>query len=233
MAGARWEATKPAVTVRHQVFQLLSTDEAMNVFLKVVAGLLVAAVLAACASRAPVPDIPANRLASATEYQIGPGDMLNIFVWRNENISTTIPVRPDGRISIPLVEDMVAVGKTPTQLARDLEDALSRVIKSPSVTVIVTNFVGTFGRQIRVVGQATSPRAISYRNNMSLLDVIIEVGGLTEFAAGNRAKLVRTLENGKEVSYPVRLEDLINRGDMSANMKVYPGDILIIPESRF
>lgn len=189
--------------------------------------------IVACSSNVAVPDLPASRLATANEYQIGPGDVLNIFVWRNENISATVPVRPDGKISIPLVEDMVAVGKTPTRLGRDIELALSQFVKSPSVTVIVTNFVGTFDRQIRVVGQATSPRAISYRNNMTLLDVVIEVGGLTEFAAGNKAKLVRTIGGGKEVSYTVRLKDLVDRGDISANMKVYPGDILIIPESRF
>ena len=205
----------------------------MKRFSRLVLGALAVVLIAACSSKAVVPDLPVSRLASANEYQIGPGDSLNIFVWRNENISVTVPVRPDGKISIPLVEDMVAVGKTPTQLGRDLEKALANYIKNPSVTVIVTNFVGTFGRQIRVVGQATSPRAISYRNNMTLLDVIIEVGGLTEFAAGNRAKLVRTIGGGDEVSYTVRLKDLVDRGDISANMKVYPGDILIIPETRF
>lgn len=200
---------------------------------RIVIGVLAIMSVAACATKTAVPDLPASRLATASEYQIGPGDTLDIFVWRNENISVTIPVRPDGKISIPLVEDMVAVGKTPTRLGRDIEFALSKYIKNPNVTVIVTDFVGTFNRQIRVVGQATSPRAISYRNDMTLLDVIIEVGGLTEFAAGNRAKLVRTIGGGKDVSYNVRLKDLVDRGDISANMKVYPGDILIIPETRF
>jgi polysaccharide export outer membrane protein len=200
---------------------------------KLLVGVSVMVSIAACSSSLVIPDISPGRLASANEYQIGPGDTLNIFVWRNENISVTVPVRPDGKISIPLVEDMIAVGKTPTRLGRDIETALSQFIKSPSVTVIVTNFVGTFSRQIRVVGQATSPRAISYRNNMTLLDVIIEVGGLTEFAAGNKAKLVRTIGGGDELSYTVRLKDLVDRGDISANMKVYPGDILIIPETRF
>lgn len=163
-------------------------------------------------------------------YQIGPGDTLKIFVWRNEDISITVPVRPDGRISTPLVKEMPVVGKTPSQLARDIEEALKQYIKNPVVTVIVTDFVGTFGEQIRVVGQATKPQALPYRENITLLDVMIEVGGLTEFAAGNRAKIVRKVDGGSE-EIKVRIEDLIENGDISANPEMKPGDVLIIPES--
>jgi polysaccharide export outer membrane protein len=168
---------------------------------------------------------------TTSEYRIGPGDQLQIFVWRNPEVSVTIPVRPDGRISTPLVEDMVAVGKTPTQLARDLEKALAKYIRTPLVTVIVTNFVGVFREQIRVIGQATTPKALSYRDNMTLLDVMIEVGGLTPDAAGNRAKLVRR-EGGKETVLQVRLQDLME-GDISRNVAMRPGDIVIIPQTRF
>jgi polysaccharide export outer membrane protein len=192
---------------------------------------IVCALTAACSSppkvdsQAPVPE-------PVTDYRIGPGDNLNIFVWRNPDISITVPVRPDGKISTPLVEDMQAVGKTPTQLSRDLEVALSEYIKTPKVNVIVTGFVGTFGEQIRVVGMATEPRALSYRQNMTLLDVMIEVGGLADGAAGNRAKIIRKSGN-REIEIPVRIHDLLNKGKISANMEVRPGDILIIPESFF
>lgn len=171
-----------------------------------------------------------NRAPS--DYLIGPGDVLDVFVWRNPEISVSVPVRPEGKISTPLVEDMVAAGKTPTQLARDIEEVLAKYIKSPVVTVIVKNFVGAFSEQIRVVGQAVNPRALPYRSNMTLLDVMIEVGGLTEFAAGNRAKIVRR-ENGKEITLEVRLKDLLQEGKIDANRLMRPGDILIIPESWF
>jgi polysaccharide export outer membrane protein len=166
-----------------------------------------------------------------TQYRIGPGDQLQIFVWRNTELSVSIPVRPDGKISMPLVEDMVAVGKAPTALARELEKALTKYIRTPLVTVIVTEFVGTFGEQIRVVGQAANPKALSYRQNLTLLDVIIEVGGLTENAAGNRAKLVRQAGANK-TEIRVRLQDLIE-GDIGQNVTMHPGDIIIIPQSRF
>lgn len=169
---------------------------------------------------------------SSAEYVIGPGDELQIFVWRNEEVSATVPVRPDGKITTPLVEDMRAVGKTATQLARDLEKALSKYLKKPIVTVTVTKFIGTFGEQIRVVGQAAKPLALAYREDITLLDVMIEVGGLTEFAAGNRAKIVRRT-GGKQTSFDVRLEDLLNKGDISANVVMQPGDVVIIPESWF
>ena len=141
-------------------------------------------------------------------------------------------MRPDGKISIPLVEDMVAVGKTPSQLARDIERVLSEYVKSPKVNVIVTEFLGQFSEQIRVVGQAANPKALSYRKNVTLLDVIIAVGGLNEHAAGNRAKIVRRY-GGQQSVIKVRLEDLLDNGDMSQNVTMYPGDIVIIPETWF
>ena len=167
------------------------------------------------------------------DYLIGPGDRLNVFVWRNPDVSvTSIPVMPDGRISTPLVEDMIASGKTPTELATDLEEVLSSVIKNPLVTVTVVTYIGGYEQQVRVVGEATTPRALPYNNNMTLLDVMIAVGGLTDFAAGNKATIVRSID-GEENQYQVRLEDLLKGGDISANVKVAPGDIVVIPESLF
>jgi polysaccharide export outer membrane protein len=169
---------------------------------------------------------------SSSEYLIGPGDTLEVFVWREPELSVSIPVRPDGKISTPLVEDLVAVGKTPTQLAREIETVLGEYIRAPQVNVIVQDFVGTFGEQIRVLGQAAEPRSIPYRERMTLLDVIIEVGGLTEFAAGNRSRVIRTV-NGETREIRVRLDDLINRGRLAENMPMLPGDIVIIPEAVF
>ncbi len=166
------------------------------------------------------------------QYVIGPGDGLEVFVWGHEDLSTEVAVRPDGNISTPLVEDMRASGRTPTQLARAIEEALSEYVRSPTVTVIVQQFVGEYAQQIRVVGQATEPMSLNYRAGMSLLDVMIEVGGLSEFASGNRARIVRR-ENGEEKVINVRINDLLNRGDMSQNVRMRPGDVLIIPESVF
>ncbi len=196
---------------------------------------VVGAVLVGCESAKVQTQTTSNTktLTTAPQYLIGPGDNLQVFVWRNPEISVTVPVRPDGKISTPLVEDMAAVGKTPTQLARDVEKVLAKYIRTPVVTVIVTTFVGTFGEQIRVVGQAAQPRALAYRDRLTLLDVMIEVGGLGEFAAGNRAKLVRRTTGGEQTVYRVRLEDLLKKGDISANVPMRPGDIVIIPESRF
>ncbi len=165
-----------------------------------------------------------------TDYLIGPGDTLDVFVWRNPEVSTSVTVRPDGKISTPLVEDLVAAGKTPTQLARDIEGALSNYLKEPLVTIMVTGFIGPYSQQIRVVGEATDPKVLPYRENMSVLDVMIAVGGLTEFASGNKATIVREVD-GKRQQFTVRLDDLIRDGDISANVPVLPGDILIIPES--
>ncbi len=187
--------------------------------------------LAACQTAGTTNPVPMTATPDMqSEYVIGPGDTLQIFVWQHPEVSVTIPVRPDGRISTPLVEDMVAVGKTPTQLARDLETDIGQFIRAPTVSVIVQNFVGTFNNQVRVVGQAAAPQAIPFRQDMTLLDVMIQVGGLSPTAAGNRAKVIRR-EDGKQEEIKVRLSDLINKGDISKNMRMQPGDVLIIPES--
>jgi polysaccharide export outer membrane protein len=167
-----------------------------------------------------------------SSYRIGPGDILEVFVWRNPEISATVPVRPDGKISTPLVEDMVAIGKSPTELARDIEEVLAVYIKSPSVNVIVNKFEGVPEEQVRVVGQAANPQSIPYRESMTVLDIMIAVGGLGEFAAGNRAKLVRK-RDGENLEYRIRLDDLLNKGDITQNVDVEPGDIIIIPEALF
>jgi polysaccharide export outer membrane protein len=165
-------------------------------------------------------------------YLIGPGDTLNVFVWGDQELTTEVVVRPDGLITTPLVEDLPASGKTPTELARNLEQKLSKFVKNPKVTVSVRQFVGRYTEQVRVVGQASQPQSIPYREGMTLLDVIIEVGGLTEFASGNNATVVRKA-GGKTKQYRVRLDDLIRDGDISANVKMMPGDVLIIPETWF
>lgn len=188
--------------------------------------------LGACAVGEDLPPAAVGEMASAPIYKIGPGDTLRIFVWGNPGLSDTVPVRPDGRVSIPLLEDLEVTEKTPTELAREIEQKLSAYVQDPLVTVIVTAFVGPFTQQVRVVGAAAEPRAIPYRANMTVLDVMIEVGGLTEFAAGNRAILVRT-EDNEQKQYRVRLDDLVKDGDISANVEMQPGDILIIPESFF
>ncbi len=202
-----------------------------------VCGIAGTLLVSACATTQTLPPAPATggtgeETVDQSSYQIGPGDVLDIFVWRNPEISTKVPVRPDGKISTPLVEDMVAVGKTPSQLARDMEDVLATYIKSPAVNVIVTEFRGALSEQVRVVGQAANPQMIPYREGMTLLDVMIAVGGLGEFAAGNRAKLVRRIgANNRE--YRVRLDDLLNKGAVEHNIDIEPGDVIIIPEAFF
>lgn len=195
-------------------------------------GLVAAGILASCTSTngAPPPTTPAQ--TTDANYLIGPGDSLQIFVWRNPDLSTTVPVRPDGRISIPLVEDIDCAGKTPTQLAREIELKLKKYVTDPVVTVIVNSFVGPFSQQVRVVGEASQPKSLPYRQNMSALDAMIAVGGLTPYAAGDRATLVRTV-HGKQESYNLRLGDLLKDGDMSANVPLQPGDVIIIPQSYF
>ena len=193
--------------------------------------------LAACAGGAPrvVPaanDGQESSDAPITDYTIGPGDNLDVHVWRHQDLSRVVPVRPDGKISTPLVEDMLAAGKTASELARDIEAQLSEYIKSPKVTVIVTGFIGQANDQIRVIGQAGQPRAISYTKNMSLLDVMIAVGGLSEFAAPRRAKILRRI-GGEGTEIPVRPDLLLERGDIRYDIPMRPGDVLIIPESRF
>lgn len=176
---------------------------------------------------------PAPRTAASADYSylIGPGDTISITVWRNPELSMSVPVRPDGKISTPLVPELVAMGKDPKTLARDIEQALAKYIRDPVVTVIVTNIVGSSSEQIRVVGEATKPQTLPYRHQMTLLDVMISVGGLTDFADGNAATILRTSEANKQ--YSVRLRDLVRRGDASANVEMKPGDVLIIPQSWF
>jgi len=195
---------------------------------------LMSLLLSACAPQSTLPILNPQDLTlpKSEHYLMGPGDVLSVFVWGNPDLTTEVTVRPDGMISTPLVEDVVASGKTPAQLARDMESQLVRYIKSPVVTVIVKQFNGTFAQQIRVVGEAAQPKAIPYREKMTLLDVMIAVGGLTEFAAGNNARIIRTV-NQKQNQVPVRLEDLVKLGDISANVYMLPGDVLIIPESWF
>lgn len=166
------------------------------------------------------------------DYLIGPGDMVDIIVWRNPEVSMAVPVRPDGKITTPLVEDLPASGKTSTQLARDIEQALSKYIQEPVVTVVVTDFVGPYTEQIRVIGEASKPQALPYREEMTLMDVLIAVGGITDFAAGNKARIIRNVE-GKQQQFRVRLDDLIRDGDITANVPMRQGDVLVIPESFF
>ncbi len=191
-----------------------------------------ALILASCAAQNQAASSAPTTLSSAPEYIIGPEDELDVFVWQNPDLSVTVPVRPDGRISTPLVDDMVAASKTSQQLARDMEKVLAKYVRDPLVTVSVRTFNGPYSQQVRIVGQAQQPMAIPYRNQMTVLDAMIAVGGMTEFAAGNRTVIVRK-EDGKEVSYSVRLDDLLLDGDVSANVPLLPGDILIIPESWF
>jgi polysaccharide biosynthesis/export protein len=188
------------------------------------------AVVSGCGSvKAP----PAPRVAdqAAFSYRIGPGDALNIVVWRNPELSSKISVRPDGRITVPLVEDLDAQGKTPTELAREIEGKLAKYLQEPVVTIVVDSFGGPYTEQVRVVGAAAKPAAIPYRQKMSVLDVMIAVGGLTDFAAGNEATIIRSRERNRV--YSVRLNDLLKRGDISANVEMMPGDVLIIPEGWF
>ncbi len=178
------------------------------------------------------PATPEDAVAAAPDYLIGPLDELEIFVWRAPELSTEVTVRPDGRISTPLVEDMVASGKTPSQLAGDLEKSLAAYVKAPEVTVIVSNFSSTFDQQVRVLGEAQQPIALPYQAGMTVLDVMVAVGGLTEFAAGNRAVLIRG-HGAERNSYRLHLDGLLRKGDISANVPVLPGDVILIPESVF
>ena len=168
--------------------------------------------------------------AVAPDYLIGPGDSLHVFVFQNEELSTTVPVRPDGKISTPLVEDMVAVGKTPSQLARDIEKSLAVYVKTPKVNIVVMQAMSIFS-QVKVIGQVLKPQALPFREGMTVLDAVLAVGGMSQFAAGNRAHVHRT-ENGKETEIKVKLDALINSGDMKQNFPLRPGDVLIVPESR-
>jgi len=177
------------------------------------------------------PEPSHGKAATSGEYLIGPGDTLQVFVWRNPDLTVTVPVRPDGKISTPLVEDIPAVGKTPTQLARDIEKVLSEYVRSPQVNIIVTQPASAFS-QVRVIGQVQKPQAVPYREGMAVLDAVLAVGGLATFAAGDRTQLVRTVD-GKQTQTRVKLDALLNKGDMSQNLPLRPGDVLVVPESRF
>lgn len=201
--------------------------------------LMMAGALSGCMGGGNRPELPptafvVSREGPGEEYVIGPLDTLQIFVWRNQELSAEVQVRPDGRITTPLVSDMPAVGKTPAMLADDLKYALGEYIKDPIVSVVVKSFSGTFSQQVRIVGATEKPASLPYRANMTLLDAMIAVGGLSEFAAGNRARLVRyDKATGKQREYKVRLSDLLKNGDTSANVRLEPGDVIIIPESMF
>jgi polysaccharide biosynthesis/export protein len=195
-----------------------------------VCAMFAAVALFGCQSN-PYPPAPVSAATPDYLYKIGPLDSVNVIVWRNPELSTSVPVRPDGKITAPLIEDLPALGKDSTTLARDIEKALAKYIRDPVVTVIVTGFNGPYPEQIRVVGEAQKPQALPYRQGMTLLDLMIAVGGLTDFADGNNASIMRTSEGGKQ--YAVRLKDLVKRGDISANVDVKPGDILLVPQSWF
>ncbi len=202
-------------------------------FVRVAIVAIVAIGVAACSGLGTLPTAKlADSKAATTKYRIGSDDSLQIFVWRNPELSTAVSVRPDGRITIPLIEDLPATGKTPTELARDIEKRLSTYIQDPIVTVIMQGFVGPFQDRVRIVGEAARPQALPYRSTMTLLDVMIQVGGITDFAAGNSATVTR-LVNGKQASYRLLLDDLLRDGNMSANVKIQPGDLIVIPEAWF
>lgn len=196
---------------------------------------LLAVAVAACTGAGNLPPAPAMAPAAsqqAAQYIIGPGDTLDVFVWHNTDLTRQLPVRPDGRISMPLMGDVVAAGKTPEQLASEMQDKLKPYIKDPLVTVIPKNFVGLFTRQVRVVGEAVQPKAIPYRASMTALDVMIAVGGLTKYADGDRAVLVRQA-GGHQQQYRVYLDSLVRDGIIADNVEMLPGDILIIPQRYF
>jgi polysaccharide export outer membrane protein len=214
------------------------SEAARKALLRLTAGLGVVMSLDGCgynpfgSSAAPVVEKTASK--AADDYIIGSGDQLSIFVYRNPDLSEAgVAVRPDGRISTPLIEDIVAAGKTPTNLAREIEQRLTKYIQEPNATVIVRGFIGPTDRQVRVIGEATDPVAIPYRDHMSLLDVMIATKGLTKYAAGNRALVVRTDPDGKRQTIKVRLSDLIKDGDIGQNIEMSPGDTIIIPQSWF
>jgi polysaccharide biosynthesis/export protein len=200
--------------------------------LAIVIALVVLPGLVACAPKGNLAPPVSTTQAETANYLIGPGDTLQVSVWHNTELSTTVPVRPDGRISTPLANDVVAAGRTPEQLGHDIEARLKKFVADPIVTVIVSNFIGPYSQQIRIVGEATTPKAIAYQAHMTLLDAMIAAGGLTPYASGNRAKIVRKVD-GRDVETTVRLTDLLKNGDLTANTDLRPGDIIIIPQSFF
>lgn len=209
-----------------------SLQRSVRLFIRLAAWLAIIAgamMVAGCASNLAA---PSDTLARGTTYHIGPGDELNIFVWQNNDLSTHVKVRPDGMVSLPLVEDVSAAGKTPTQLAHDIQRRLAKYVKDPVVTVMINSFVGLDSEQIRVIGEAAKPQAIPYHKRMTVLDAMITAGGLTRFAAGSRATLIRTA-SGRQESYALRLDKLLQDGDMSANVPLEPGDVIVIPQTYF
>ena len=211
-------------------------DKKLTKLLKVVLPLLLAQIISACTTNSGLPTATLHSSNTSDinsyKYLIGAGDVLNIFVWRNPEVSGSFVVRPDGMITTSLVEDIKVAGKTPTELARSIEEILATYLKEPIVTVTVNSFVGPFSEQIRVIGEAAQPRAINYTQHMTLLDVMIQVDGLTEFADGNNAVLVR-IEDGLQKQYKILIDQLLKDGEISANVDILPGDIIIIPEAWF
>ncbi|MBC8386426.1 MAG: polysaccharide biosynthesis/export family protein [Gammaproteobacteria bacterium] len=206
----------------------------MNIqnFIKLIFVLIPALLLPGCSSSTKSNLLPENLTYQSTDYLIGPGDQLQIFVWRNPDLTSNVVVRPDGRISSPLIDDLVVSGFSASVVADEIEKVLSEYIRTPNVSVIVSGFNGAVNQQIRVIGNATNPMVLPYRQGMTLLDVMIAVQGLTDFADGDNAQLIR-LEDGKSKQYTVQLNSLIRGGDVSKNRSVYPGDTIIIPESWF
>ena len=205
----------------------------MQIFLRGTVALWILAAIPQLQAVAAEPQVaaPGPDAGVPADYRIGPGDTLKVYVFQNDELSATVPVRPDGKISTPLVEDMVAVGKSPSQLARDIEKSLAEYVKSPKVNVVVMVAVSVFS-QVKIIGQVKTPQALPYRDGMTVLDAVLAVGGLGQFAAGNRAHIVRT-ENGKQMEIKVKLDSLVNSGDMKQNLLLKPGDVLVVPETRF
>ena len=222
-----------APSTRGFILKILTSTASVLGSLGRMAGLgLLAIWLTGCAlGTSSYPAAPSAAATPDYNYLVGPGDNLNIIVWRNPELSMSVPVRPDGKLTTPLVDELVVQGKTSVEIAREVEKALSKLVRDPVVTVIVTNFIGPYSEQIRVVGEAAKPQALPYKQKMTLLDVMIAVGGLTDFADGNGASITRASEGDKR--YSVRIKDLIKRGDISANVEMKPGDVLIIPQGWF
>ncbi len=216
--------------------KVLTMDIRFTESLKVVILLVSAYFVSGCSSSSTLPTAtlhPSNTAnINAYKYLIGAGDVLNIFVWRNPEVSGSFKVRPDGMITTSLVEDIPVAGKTPTELARSIEEILATYLRDPVVTVTVDSFVGPFSEQVRVIGEAAEPQAINYTQHMTLLDVMIQVGGLTEFADGDDAVLIR-IENGQQKQYEIMIDELLKDGNIAANVDMLPGDIIIIPEAWF
>jgi polysaccharide biosynthesis/export protein len=206
---------------------------------KAVLAVMLCSSMAGCASTASGPALPPASFVTTQEapgenYVIGPMDQLTIFVWRNPELGAKVQVRPDGRITTPLIADLPAVGKTPAQLSEDIKVALSKYVSDPLVSVMVDNFQGTYSQQVRIVGATEKPSSLPYRANMTLLDAMIAVGGLSQYASGDHAKLVRfDRATGKQKEYPLQISKLVKHGDVRANVKLEPGDVIIIPESMF